>query len=45
MIPAAMIIPILAARIIDEERVLERDLPGYRDYQARTRHRLLPGIW
>lgn len=41
-------IPILAAlvwRLIDEERVLRRDLPGYDDYCRNVRYRLIPGIW
>lgn len=35
----------LVARILDEERVLVRDLPGYTEYRNRTRFRLIPGIW
>ena len=45
LIPALLIVPILVARIIGEEKVLERDLPGYADYTQRTRYRLIPGIW
>jgi protein-S-isoprenylcysteine O-methyltransferase Ste14 len=45
ILPTAFIIPILTARIRNEEKVLERDLKGYRDYLQRTRYRLLPGIW
>jgi len=43
-----LVIPAIAAlvwRLIDEERVLRRDLPGYTEYCARVRYRLLPGIW
>jgi len=28
-----------------EDRFLEQNLPGYREYQQQTRYRLLPGIW
>jgi protein-S-isoprenylcysteine O-methyltransferase Ste14 len=28
-----------------EERMLERELPGYREYRRRVRYRLLPLIW
>jgi protein-S-isoprenylcysteine O-methyltransferase Ste14 len=28
-----------------EDNMLVRELPGYRQYAARTRYRLLPGIW
>jgi len=38
-------IPVYVARILGEERVLARDLPGYVAYMQRTRFRLLPGIW
>jgi protein-S-isoprenylcysteine O-methyltransferase Ste14 len=37
--------PALIGRLVDEERILARDLPGYRDYQRRVRHRLVPLIW
>jgi protein-S-isoprenylcysteine O-methyltransferase Ste14 len=45
LIPALLIVPILVARIVNEEKVLERDLTGYREYEQHTRRRLLPGIW
>jgi protein-S-isoprenylcysteine O-methyltransferase Ste14 len=45
LIPAALIVPILVARIRNEEQVLARELGGYPEYQQRTRRRLLPGIW
>lgn len=45
LLPSVFIIPILVARIRNEESVLARDLKGYRDYLRSTRYRLLPGIW
>ncbi|HXD47085.1 MAG TPA: isoprenylcysteine carboxylmethyltransferase family protein [Pseudolabrys sp.] len=39
------LLPVLAWRLLDEERVLRRDLPGYAAYCARVRWRLVPGIW
>jgi protein-S-isoprenylcysteine O-methyltransferase Ste14 len=46
---AAMVIvcslPFLMYRAITEDRVLQAELPGYRDYAARVRWRVLPGIW
>ncbi len=45
LLPALLIVPILVARIANEEQVLERDLNGYREYEQNTRYRLLPGIW
>jgi protein-S-isoprenylcysteine O-methyltransferase Ste14 len=45
LIPAVAVIGIMVTRIRNEEAVLARDLPGYREYRAMTRYRLLPGIW
>jgi protein-S-isoprenylcysteine O-methyltransferase Ste14 len=46
---AAMLIPpgwvLLAIRILAEERLLARQLPGYAEYMGRTRSRLIPGVW
>lgn len=36
---------IIARRIRNEEQVLSRDLPGYREYCGRVRWRLIPFIW
>jgi protein-S-isoprenylcysteine O-methyltransferase Ste14 len=38
-------IPFLLYRAVTEDRVLQAELPGYRDYAARVRWRVLPGIW
>jgi protein-S-isoprenylcysteine O-methyltransferase Ste14 len=35
----------LVARTLMEERMLTNELPGYREYAARVRWRLAPGIW
>ena len=32
-------------RMLFEEALLRRELPGYKEYAHRTRYRLLPGIW
>jgi len=45
ILPAVFIIPILVARIRNEESLLARDLEGYREYLRSTRYRLIPGIW
>lgn len=45
---AAALVPIVAAivvRLLDEERVLARDLARYDDYRQRVRSRLIPGVW
>jgi len=38
-------LPFLRRRAITEDRVLQAELPGYRNYAARVRWRVLPGIW
>lgn len=38
-------LPALIWRLLDEERILARDLPGYVEYCRRVRYRLIPGIW
>jgi len=38
-------LPFLLYRAITEDRVLLAGLAGYRDYAARVRWRLLPGLW
>ena len=40
-----LILPVLVWRLLDEERILRRDLPGYTEYASRVRHRLFPYIW
>jgi protein-S-isoprenylcysteine O-methyltransferase Ste14 len=41
----AAIVPAVVWRLLDEERFLARNLPGYADYQGRVRYRLLPLVW
>jgi protein-S-isoprenylcysteine O-methyltransferase Ste14 len=38
-------IPILVARILNEENVLVRDLPDYVEYTHKVRYRLIPSVW
>jgi protein-S-isoprenylcysteine O-methyltransferase Ste14 len=35
----------LAWRLLDEERFLMRELPGYAEYCRKVRYRLIPGVW
>jgi len=41
----ALVIPILVLRLLGEEALLRRELPGYPEYCLRTRFRLVPFIW
>jgi len=40
-----LVVPVLLWRLLDEERILDRDLPGYTEYKQRVRHRLIPYVW
>jgi protein-S-isoprenylcysteine O-methyltransferase Ste14 len=41
----AMVLPALIWRLLEEEKFLARNLPGYVDYQEKVRYRLMTGIW
>jgi len=39
------LIPLLIFRLLNEEKILRRELASYPEYCARTRHRLIPFVW
>ena len=41
----ALTVPVLMWRILDEEKLLKQDLPGYTEYTQKVQHRLLPYLW
>jgi protein-S-isoprenylcysteine O-methyltransferase Ste14 len=45
LVVVAVALPVLAARILDEEKMLRQELPGYPEYASRVRKRLVPGVW
>jgi protein-S-isoprenylcysteine O-methyltransferase Ste14 len=45
LIPMATIPMAIVFRILNEEKVLSKDLPGYKEYCQKTRYRLIPLIW
>lgn len=45
LIPLAIMPLALVLRILNEEKVLCRDLPGYKEYCQRTKYRLIPFLW
>lgn len=45
LIPAAAALIITVLRTSLEDQTLHEELPGYRDYAGRVRHRLIPGIY
>lgn len=44
-LPLLFLPGMLALRILDEEKLLRDGLPGYREYMARVKYRLIPGVW
>ncbi|MBI5080111.1 MAG: isoprenylcysteine carboxylmethyltransferase family protein, partial [Chloroflexi bacterium] len=45
MICAAMISGLFVARTALEDRMLQNELEGYKEYAAQVHYRLLPGLW
>ncbi len=45
LVPTIIGAAFLLLRAVREEQMLVTDLPGYRDYTARVRWRILPGLW
>ncbi len=45
LIPAVMAVIILVVRTALEDRMLQEELPGYKEYAGRVRYRLIPGVW
>jgi protein-S-isoprenylcysteine O-methyltransferase Ste14 len=39
-----LLIPLLVFRLLNEEKLLRQNLPGYTDYCSRTRFRLVPFV-
>ena len=45
LIPTVLALTITVIRTVLEDRTLQQELPGYRDYARRVRYRLIPGIY
>jgi protein-S-isoprenylcysteine O-methyltransferase Ste14 len=45
IIPAVIAGAIFVRRTLVEDKMLRDELPGYADYAAKVRYRLIPGIW
>jgi protein-S-isoprenylcysteine O-methyltransferase Ste14 len=45
LLPFVAVIPLLIWRLFDEEKMLTRELEGYRQYKQRVPHRLVPRVW
>jgi protein-S-isoprenylcysteine O-methyltransferase Ste14 len=44
-VPAGLAVAGYIVRTALEDRTLQAELPGYREYAQRTQYRLLPGVW
>lgn len=44
-VPIVLMLPALFVRTVKEDRFLKQNLPGYLDYSAKVRYRMLPGTW
>lgn len=45
VLPVLLVVPMLIWRILDEEALLNSELPGYPDYASKVKYRLLPLCW
>ena len=45
IIPAVIMVAVVARRTAIEDRMLQNELAGYPDYSAKVRFRLIPGVW
>ncbi len=45
LVPALIIIIGLVIRTALEDQMLQKELPGYTEYAAHVKYRLLPGVW
>jgi protein-S-isoprenylcysteine O-methyltransferase Ste14 len=45
LVPAVFLPVILAIRLLNEEKVLKKELPGYEEYLLKVKYRLIPFVW
>jgi protein-S-isoprenylcysteine O-methyltransferase Ste14 len=45
LVPVPLIAATFTVRTVLEDRTLQEELDGYREYAQRVRYRLLPGVW
>ncbi len=45
LIPMALYPVVIVIRILNEEKVLTKDLRGYKEYKKKVKYRLIPFIW
>jgi protein-S-isoprenylcysteine O-methyltransferase Ste14 len=45
LVPAVALCVAVVIRLLDEERILSLELPGYEGYRRQVRSRLIPLLW
>jgi len=45
LIPAVFVVPVLIIRTYLEDKSLQKELKGYKQYTKETKYRLFPGVW
>jgi protein-S-isoprenylcysteine O-methyltransferase Ste14 len=45
LLPGGLAVALVVIRTWLEDRTLQDELPGYREYAGEVRHRLVPGVW
>jgi protein-S-isoprenylcysteine O-methyltransferase Ste14 len=45
LVPSVLSVPLFFIRTALEDKTLQSELPGYKEYAAQVRYRLVPGIW
>jgi protein-S-isoprenylcysteine O-methyltransferase Ste14 len=45
LVPSVLSVPLFFVRTALEDKTLQGELPGYKEYAAQVRYRLVPGIW
>jgi protein-S-isoprenylcysteine O-methyltransferase Ste14 len=45
LIAFVIMVAVIVIRLLDEEKLLLANLPGYAEYVARVRYRLIPYVW
>ena len=45
LLPTVLLVAVLVVRTSLEDRTLQAELPGYKEFTQKTRYRLFPGIW
>jgi protein-S-isoprenylcysteine O-methyltransferase Ste14 len=45
LIPGSLMLVVIVTRLLNEEEILAKELPGYMDYMEKVKYRLIPGVW